>query len=95
MERLDANDLVEGDAEFLAGGAPVDQSDNASVDAGDLLQKEVVAGGLSDVVPIGLEHAEVGMDGGDGDVDFLGDFLEWIPVLPELVCSEDSSASTW
>ena len=67
----------------------------APVDAIDLLEQEVVAGGCGDVMPVGFEESEVGVDGGDGDVDFLGDLFEGVSVLAELVFSEDSSASAW
>jgi len=54
----------------------------------------VVAGGLGEVGPIGLEHSQLGVDGGDGGVDLLGDLFEGVAVLPELVLAEGSSAST-
>ena len=59
------------------------------------MSKAAVEGGLGEVGPVGLEQSEVGVDGGDGDVDLVGDLFEGVAVLPELVIAECASASAW
>lgn len=46
-----------------------------------------------EVVPIGLEQPRVVVDGGDGDVELVGDVLEGVFVLSELVFSLHASVS--
>ena len=64
------------------------------VEAGDLLEQQVVVDVLGEGGPVLLERAEVGVDGGDGDIELPGDLLERESFLSELVGSEDSSASS-
>ena len=94
VEGLDANELVNGDSGFRARGFPVEELADAAVDAGDLLEEQVVTGGAGEVVPVGLEQAQVVVDGGDGDLELVGDVLEGVSVLPELVFALHAPASS-
>ena len=64
------------------------------VEAGDLLQQQVVVDVLGEGGPVLFERAEVGVDGGDGDVELPGDLLEGESFLAELVGAEDAPASS-
>ena len=82
-----------GPAEFGAWNGIVDEPADAAVEACDLLKQEVVVKRLGEVVPIGFEGAEVGMDRGDGDFEFVGDLFEGVSVLAKLVFALHTSAS--
>ncbi len=64
------------------------------VEASDLLEQQVVVNVLGEGDPVLLERAEVGVDGGDGDVELPGDLLEGESFLSELVGAEDAPASS-
>lgn len=93
VEGLDANELVNGDSGLRARWFPVDELADAAVDAGDLLEEQVVPGGAGEVVPVGLEQAQVVVDGGDGDLELVGDVLEGVSVLSKLVLALHAPAS--
>ena len=98
---LDLDDLIEIELGVGAQGAagvgdgvhPAEALD-APVDAGDLVEQEVVVDVFGEHGPVLFEQAQVGVDGGDRDLDRLGDLLEGVSVLAELVLAEDSAASS-
>ena len=56
-------------------------------------EQQIVGGCGGDAGPVGLDEFEVGADGGDGDLDGLGDLLERLSMLAEVVDSAGASAS--
>lgn len=58
-----------------------------------LLWEGVLVRGLSEFVPVGLDQAQVGVGGGDGDLELVGDVLEGVAVPAGLVLTLHATAS--
>ena len=58
------------------GGVLLEESVDAAAEEGDVFEEEVVGGLFGDVGPVGFEELEVGVDGGVGDAESLGDLAE-------------------
>ena len=66
----------EGEAFERLGGVLLQESVDAPSEQGDVFEQEVVGGLFSDLGPVGFEEFEVGVDGGVGDAQGLGDLAE-------------------
>ena len=56
------------------------------------LEEEIVGCGCGDAAPVGLGELEVCSDGGDRGLEGVGDVLEGVSLLSEVVDSEAASA---
>ena len=66
---------------------------DAVAEQGEVLEQGVLGGGAGELGLVGFDGAEVVVDGGWGDVEFVGDFADGEVVLAEFVCAEGASAS--
>ncbi|MCY4617706.1 MAG: hypothetical protein OXD50_04005 [Chloroflexi bacterium] len=90
---LEPEAVFDGPAEFVTWNGTVAEPADTAVESCDLLEQEVVVKRLGEVIPIGFERAEVGVDGGDGDFELVGDLLEGVSILAKLVFALHTSAS--
>ena len=68
---------------------------DAVAEQGEVLEQGVVGGGAGELGLMGFDGAEVVVDGGGGDVEFVGDFADGEVVLAEFVGGEGASAALW
>ena len=66
---------------------------DASSEQGEVLEQGVLCGGACEVGLVCFDGAEVVVDGGWGDVEFVGDLADGAAFLAEFVCAEGASAA--
>ena len=94
---VDGGQALEEEAEFSGGGDGLAVLVGIGVGGGedvDLVGESVGGDGAQDVGSVELEVAEVGVDGGAGAAEFLGDCVGGEALAVEVVGFEDASAAS-
>ena len=83
-----ASDVLEQQRRTCAG-----ESLESSLEQREQFEQQIVGEGIGDFGPVGFEQAEVGQEGGLGDVERGRDAGQRVTVLAEFVGLEDPAAS--
>ena len=94
---VDGGQALQEEAEFAGGGDGLAVLVGVGLGGGedvDLVGESVGGDGAQDVGSVELEVAEVGVDGGAGAAEFLGDVFRGEALAVEVVGFEDASAAS-